>query len=143
MYVFFHTGENRGYKSIMQARYALNSSEVGDEKESWSSSSAGGLAAVAAPTPEFPSRFRSQHHYHYHSKAEHPPPPPPPAVSSSEHRHHHHYLRSQEWHNHNETLSHPHLLPHENFRLLPSKTLGIGECRDYLCAKCHPNSKST
>ncbi|VDK22680.1 unnamed protein product [Taenia asiatica] len=109
----------------MQTRYALNSSEVGDERESWSSFSAGGLAAVAAPTPEFPSRFHSQHHYHYHSKTENSPPPPPLTVSSSEHHRHHHHPRSQERHNHKEALRHPHAFPPEKYRLSPSKTLGI------------------
>ncbi|KAL5966890.1 hypothetical protein TSMEX_005432 [Taenia solium] len=109
----------------MQTRYALNSSEVGDERESWSSFSAGGLTAVAAPTPEFPSRFHSQHHYHYHNKTENSPPPPPLAVSSPEHHRHHHHLRSQERHNRKEALRHPHAFPPEKYRLSPSKTLGI------------------
>ncbi|KAL5110614.1 hypothetical protein TcWFU_007152 [Taenia crassiceps] len=118
-------GGNQGHKSIMQARYALNNSEPGDERESWSGSSAGGLAAVTTPASEFPSRFRSQHHYHYYSKAEHPPPLRPLAASSSERHHHHHYLESEEWHNHNETLRRPHSFPPENCPLSPSKTMGI------------------
>nr|CDS17559.1 kinase D interacting substrate of 220 kDa [Echinococcus granulosus] len=122
-------------------------SEERDERVSWSSSSAGGLAAVAAPTPEFLSRFRSQHHHHYHSRTEHPPPLPPLqsplAASSSEHHHHHHYLRSREWHNHNEALTHSHSSPPEKYRLSPTKTLGIEsyETKNLLLAAYIANSK--
>ncbi|VDM35636.1 unnamed protein product [Hydatigera taeniaeformis] len=115
----------------MQARYVSNSSEVGDERGSWSSSSAGGLAAVATPTPELPSRFRFHHHYHHHSKAGHSPIPPslplqsPLTISPSKYHHHHHYFRSPEWHNHNDAFTHPHSVPPENYRPFPCKTLGI------------------
>ncbi|KAM7538111.1 hypothetical protein Aperf_G00000066312 [Anoplocephala perfoliata] len=106
----------------MQTRYASNSSEAGDERETWSSSS--------MTTSEFPPRIHPQHHHHFYRRPDgpislQPPPLQQHRLESHAHHHRHYGRRPHEWYRLKDTSSHSHSPSTDNQKLPPYKTLGI------------------
>ena len=118
----------------MKEQNTTNGSMAGEERESWSSSSVGGIFSS-----EFTSGPRSQHQHHFSKRSGRPLQllqHSPPTTSTSEkrlHRYHHNYSSAECRSHHSEMSAHLHHTLPENHRLGHFKTLGIGGHTKCIC----------